>query len=95
MAAYIIVHMDYQDPAQIKEYQRLASPTLAQFGIRALGKSLDAEPLEGAVPGRLTVLLEADSVEAAMRWFHSPEYQRAAEARRPVSAFTATVVPAA
>ena len=94
MAAYIVAHLDYQDPAQLKDYQTLASPTLGQYGIRLLGKSLDRVPLEGEVPGRLTVLLEADSVDAAERWFNSPEYQRAAEARRPVSRFTATVVPA-
>ncbi|MDH5674298.1 MAG: DUF1330 domain-containing protein [Myxococcales bacterium] len=94
MAAYIIVHLDYQEQAKLAEYQKLASPTMAPFGIRLLGKSLDAKPLEGEVPGRLTVLLEADSVEAAERWFHSPEYQRAAEARRPVSSFNAVVVPA-
>jgi uncharacterized protein (DUF1330 family) len=95
MAAYIIAHVDFEDPAQLKEYQTLASPTLRQFGVRMLGKSLDAEPLEGAAPARLTVLLEADSVESAERWFNSPEYQRAAAARRAVATFTAVVVPAA
>ena len=67
MAAYIIVHMDYGDPSQIREYQTLAPPALAQHGIRLLGNSLDREPLEGTVPGRLSVLLQADSVEAASR----------------------------
>lgn len=95
MPAYIIVHVDFDDPTQLKEYQTLASPTFAPHQIRMLGKTLDAAPLEGRVPGRLTVLLEAPSVAAAERWFHSPEYQRAADARRAVSVFTATIVPAA
>ena len=95
MAAYIIAHLDYDDPDQLKEYQTLASPTLAQFGLRLLGKGLDIEPLEGTSPGRLTVVLQAQSVQDAERWFHSPKYQRAAQARRPVSRFTATVVPGA
>ena len=94
MTAYIVVHMDYQDPALIQEYQRLASPTLGQYGVRVLGKTLDASPLEGTTPGRLTVLLAAESASEAERWFNSPEYQRAADARRPVSHFVATVVPA-
>ena len=85
--------MDYEDATQIREYQQLATPTLSEFGIQPLGKSLDAEPLEGTAPGRLTVLLKAGSVADAERWFQSPGYQRAAEARRPVSRFFATIVP--
>lgn len=93
MATYIAVHVNFEDAAALRPYQELASPSMGQYGIRALGKALDPQVLEGTAPGRLTVILEADSVAAAERWFHSPEYQRAADARRGVADFTAVLVP--
>lgn len=93
MAAYIAVHVNFEDATALKPYQELASPTMAQYGIRALAKALQPKVLEGVAPGKLTVLLQADSMEAAERWFHSPEYQRAAAARRDVADFTAVLLP--
>lgn len=93
MATYIVVHVDFADPAALRPYQELASPTMGQYGIRALGKALDPQVLEGTAPGKLTVVLEAASADAAERWFHSVEYQRAADARRTVAEFTAVIVP--
>lgn len=93
MATFIAVHVNFQDPALLKPYQELASPTMAPHGIRAVAKAVDPQVLEGRAPGRLTVILQADSVAAAEQWFHSPEYQRAAKARRDVADFTAVIVP--
>lgn len=93
MAAYIAVHVNFEDATALQPYQQLATPTMGQYGIRALAKALQPKVLEGTAPGKLTVLLQADSIEAAERWFNSPEYQRAAAARHNVADFTAVLLP--
>lgn len=94
MRAYILVNIDVKDPKQLARYQELARPTLDEHGIRLLGKSPAVEVLEGEPPGRMVVVLEADSPEAAQAWYASDAYREAAAARREIATFTTVIVPA-
>ena len=79
--AYFIAQMDIRDPDVFAEYRKLAVPTLAAHGARTLVRTEDVVLLEGdARPARL-VIHEFPSKAAALAWYHSPEYQKAAALR--------------
>ena len=93
MAAYLHIHIDVSDPERFGRYQALAKPTMKTYGARLLSKASKPEMLEGERRHTTTVLLEFDDVEAAKRWYASPEYAEAIEARRGVAEFVTTLLP--
>lgn len=93
MAAYLHIHIDVTDPDRYGEYQALAKPTMKTYGARLLSKASKPEMLEGERSHAVTVLLEFDDVDAAKRWYGSPEYAKAIEARRGVATFVTTLLP--
>jgi len=92
MAAYLHIHIVVSDPTRYARYQELAGPTLKANGARLLSKVPNPELLEGAAKPGTVVLLEFDDVAAAKRWYASPEYAEAIEARRGVATFTITLL---
>lgn len=58
----------------IEEYLRRIDQTLAPFGGRFIVHGGRSEVLEGSWTGHL-VMLEFPDMDAARRWYHSPEYQ--------------------
>lgn len=93
MAAYLHIHIDVSDPERFGRYQALAKPTMKAYGARLLSKASKPQMLEGARSHTTTVLIEFDDVEAAKRWYASPEYAEAIEARRGVAEFVTTLLP--
>jgi len=92
MAAYMHIHVVVSDPTRYGRYQELAGPTLKAHGARLLSKTPNPESLEGEAQPGTVVLLEFDDAAAAKRWYASPEYAEAIEARRDVATFTATLL---
>ena len=88
MAAYIVANVSVHDPEAYKNYSAVAPETIIKHGGWYVGRASaagDAEVVEGSYqPGRF-VILGFESKEAALGWFNSPEYQEAADLRRPVS----------
>lgn len=80
MPGYVIMDAEVTDPAGYEEFKRLAAAAIADHGGRYLvrGGALDA--LEGDWHPRL-VLLEFDSLEAALGFYRSDAYQAARETR--------------
>ena len=76
MTAYVIAEVEVTDPEGYKAYQALVPPSLARHGGRFLVRGGRTETLEGA-PAKRIVLLEFESVEAAKRWYDSPDYSEA------------------
>lgn len=93
MAAYLHIHIDVTDPDRYGRYQALAGPTLKAHGARLLSKAKQPEMLEGERSHAVTVLLEFEDEAAAKRWYGSPEYAEAIEARRGVANFVTTLLP--
>ena len=62
-------------------------------GARLLSKAKEPEMLEGTASHPISVLLEFDDVEAAKRWYASPDYAKAIEARRGAATFVTTLLP--
>ncbi|MDW8469111.1 MAG: DUF1330 domain-containing protein [Burkholderiales bacterium] len=74
MAAYVIAQVDVKDEALFEEYRRQVPETVARYGGRYLVRGGALETLEGGWSPRRLVVLEFPSVEAARRWYRSPEY---------------------
>jgi uncharacterized protein (DUF1330 family) len=81
MPAYVIVETEVHDPLQYSEYQA-ASPDAVHSGDgRFIVRGGELAVLEGDWnPSRL-VVLEFPDLEAAKRWYGSPQYQEAKRLR--------------
>jgi uncharacterized protein (DUF1330 family) len=72
MPGYVIANYMINDPEAFEKYPPAVGPTLAQYGGRLLVADLGVKPMEGR-PQPVIVVVEFDSVEAARRWYDSPE----------------------
>ncbi|MDX1608733.1 MAG: DUF1330 domain-containing protein [Halofilum sp. (in: g-proteobacteria)] len=64
------------DPERLARYAELARPAIEGHGGRFLARGLPARVFEGGRDQR-TVVIEFDSVEAAVACYESPEYRQA------------------
>jgi uncharacterized protein (DUF1330 family) len=63
-----------EDAVRYEAYKQLAQDSVAAYGGRYIVRGGSTETLEGGwQPSRL-VILEFPTVDAARRWWHSPEY---------------------
>ena len=82
MAAYILAEIDITNPDGYKQYTQSVPATVAKYGGKFIVRGGAAEVLEGEWPQRRRVILEFPSVEAARRWWNSPEYEKPKALRR-------------
>jgi uncharacterized protein (DUF1330 family) len=82
MPAYVLAEIEITNPEGYKEYTAAVPATIAQYGGKFLVRGGSIEVLEGEWPARRRVLLEFPSVEAAKRWWNSPEYEKPLAMRR-------------
>lgn len=73
MAGYLIANIEVSDPAKFEEYRQKVVPVIEKFGGRYLVRGGDIRRLEGNFE-RL-VVLEFPSLDAAQRFYDSPDYQ--------------------
>ena len=76
MAAYVLAEIEITNPEGYKEYTTHVPATIAKYGGRFLARGGAARALEGDWPQQRRVLIEFPSVEAAQRWYDSPEYEK-------------------
>ena len=95
VSAYLHIHIHVTDPERYRRYQELAPSSMKAYGARLLAKATQPEMLEGDASHPTSVLLEFDDADAARRWYASPEYTEAIEARRGAATFTTTLLPGA
>jgi len=74
MAAYCIVDVDVKNAEAYASYKHSAAASIAQYGGRYLVRGGPHEVLEGEWHPTRLVVLEFPSVDAAKRWYTSPEY---------------------
>jgi uncharacterized protein (DUF1330 family) len=82
MAAYVIVEVDVQNPEGYEEYKRLSTAAGAQYGAKFLARGGVVEVWEGEFSPKRVVILEFEDLEAAKRWYNSPEYTEAKAIRQ-------------
>lgn len=93
---YVIVQVsEIQDPAAYDIYRPLAGAAVAAHGGRFIVRGGAAERFEGEGPAGRNVVIEFPSVEAAQRWYQSPEYQEALKIRFAASTGTLVIVEGA
>ncbi|HET7776514.1 MAG TPA: DUF1330 domain-containing protein [Azospira sp.] len=93
MAAYLLAEAAVTDPAAYETYKQLAQTAIAQYGGRYLVRGGASAVLEGdwKTPPRL-VIVEFESVEQAQKFYDSPEYRAAREARKNAANMNMLVV---
>jgi uncharacterized protein (DUF1330 family)/ketosteroid isomerase-like protein len=77
---YVIMNAEVTDPAAYEEFKQRAEAAIAAHGGRYLVRGGAVEVLEGDWLPRV-VVLEFDSLDAALAFYHSDEYARAREVR--------------
>ena len=81
MPAYVIVETDVHDPEQYAEYKAASPDAVRSGGGHFIVRGGELAVLEGDwSPSRL-VVLEFPDLEAAKRWYDSPEYEQAKRLR--------------
>ena len=74
MAAYLIANIDVRDAETFQTYRERVAPVIERHGGRYLVRGGELHPLEGGLGLRRLVILEFPSLEAARRFYDSPEY---------------------
>jgi uncharacterized protein (DUF1330 family) len=75
-AYWIAAYRSVNDPEALAAYAKLAGPAIRNAGGRNLVRGLPAKTLEDGISER-TVVIEFDSVEAALAAYESPAYKEA------------------
>lgn len=75
MKGYLIFTEQIIDQAVYDEYVSAVMPTIEKYNGHVLIVQDDPTVLEGSWHGSRTVVLEFDSPDVAIGWYHSPEYQ--------------------
>src|ERR1700756_4845351 len=81
MPAYIIAMVNITNPERYQEYAKRAGPANARHGSRFLVRGGKKHTLEGDIPFERIVVTEFPDVEAAKKFYNSPEYQEARKHR--------------
>ena len=81
MPAYVIVETDITDPDQYERYKAASPGAVAGGGGRFVARGGELAVLEGDWRPSRVVILEFPDLEAATRWYASPEYQAAKKLR--------------
>ncbi len=74
MAAYFVVNLDVRDPERFATYREKVATVVADHGGRYLVRGGELHPIEGDLGLKRLVVLEFPSLEAAGRFYESPEY---------------------
>jgi uncharacterized protein (DUF1330 family) len=81
---YLIGRISVYDPEGYKAYAAGATAAIAQYGGKVLARGGRTEIVEGE--GRMrNVIIEFESFEQALTYYHSPEYLAARKLRWPIS----------
>jgi uncharacterized protein (DUF1330 family) len=75
MAAYIISRVRIEDAEGMQRYVRDAPATVREYGGRYLVRGGTVEALEGEWEHDRLVVLEFDTKQAALAWYHSADYR--------------------
>lgn len=81
MPAYVILDINVKDSIGYKEYQKQGASTLPLYGGKPLARGGKTEVLEGSWHPKRIIMLEFPNIEAARKWWNSPEYSEAKKLR--------------
>jgi uncharacterized protein (DUF1330 family) len=73
--AYLVADVDVTDPEAYAEYVENVPATIEAYGGRYLARAGETEVLEGDWRPSRFVIVEFPSVERALEWYWSAEYE--------------------
>jgi uncharacterized protein (DUF1330 family) len=92
MPAYMFVEARITDLARFMAYAQANPPVLARYGGRYLALRTTSEALEGDWDGCKLVISEWPDMDAARRYWHSPEYAAVKVLREGTGSFRVVLV---
>ncbi len=92
MPAYLIVETDITDPEQYEQYKAASPGAIAAHGGRFVVRGGETAVLEGDWSPKRLVVVEFDDLEAAKRFYDSPEYQAAMKLREGAASLNMVAV---
>jgi uncharacterized protein (DUF1330 family) len=92
MPAYVIVETDVHDPEQYEHYKAASPGAVHAGGGRFVVRGGELAVLEGDWSPKRLVILEFPDLEAARRWYDSPEYEEAKRLREGAANLRMVVV---
>ena len=85
MTAYIVIRIETNDPALLKDYQAAIPPIIEKYHGRFIARGGTTVTLEGPVESRRIVIIEFPDLADAEAFYHSPEYAAAKKLREGVA----------
>ncbi|MFT5448852.1 MAG: hypothetical protein ACI9DC_004037 [Gammaproteobacteria bacterium] len=76
MTVYVMARVKVTDEKRFAEYAKRAGPSAAKYGGEYLARGGKCKTMEGEHRAR-NVISVWPSMERALEWYHSPEYQQA------------------
>lgn len=76
MSVYVVAHIAVEDAEAYGAYQGVGLPILAASGGKVIAGGPGGVSLEGAELPSSSAIVEFDSMEAALAWYHSEAYQQ-------------------
>ena len=92
MPAYLIANVDVKDPDKYKNYTALTPGLIDKFGGKFVVRGGEHELLEGSLPLARVVVVEFADMDAAKKFYFSPEYQEALKIRQAAAESQAFLV---
>jgi uncharacterized protein (DUF1330 family) len=92
MPAYIIVETDIHDPEQYERYKQASPAAVSAAGGRFIVRGGEIAVLEGDWHPKRLVMLEFEDLDAAKRFYESPQYQDARRLREGAAGFNMVAV---
>jgi uncharacterized protein (DUF1330 family) len=81
VTTYVIFnYLQVFDEERIQAYRERAHPLVAKYGGRVVVRPGALSVVEGR-PSEYLIVTQWDTVDAALDWYHSPEYQEARKIR--------------
>ena len=72
---YMLFEIEITEPVEYEVYRSQTAATLLKYGGKYLVRGGDPKIIEGTGSPARVVITEFDSVEQALDWYNSPEYQ--------------------
>ena len=85
MTAFIVIRIETNDPALLKDYQAATPPIIEKYHGRFIARGGTTVTLEGPVESRRIVIIEFPELADAEAFYHSPEYAAAKKLREGVA----------
>lgn len=93
MKYLIIVETDVSNPSWVSAYLEKVTPLVIAYGGKYLTRTSNIELLEGNDKPELSLVVEFESKESALEFYHSEEYRPFKESRQSGSESKFLLVP--